>query len=418
MKFKFGFVVIVFFSVIVWYLNQTTTDNLVEPTRFSNTQTLRVMPLSIADVSLEYLGAFRLPAGQIGASRVAYSSGALAVTPHDSFFMSGNNKLQGIAEFEIPKFNKAITVADLAIAKVKQPFVQFLNRNNIGNDQGLNHIVAMELIEDNLYVNVAEYYDADAKNTDTTFILDNPFKLVSSNVRSFFQFEGALHAAGWMSVLTGEWRDKLQASYISGYANNLPINSRQSIGPSAFISYLDNFAGISESNGVVPMTAVMDFSLSNPLHSDMLNELGNNKLWTVKSRAVYGFHIPDKDFYLVLGNSGGHESKIGYKIQTIQGNKCPGYCAYNELDYYNYYWLFDLNDFMQVKQGSTKPYQVRPIDYGKLELPFEHTLAKKSLLIGADFSLVKNELYLVLGEVDDLQVIHDVLPVVLVYRLN
>jgi len=61
---------------------------------------------------------------------------------------------------------------------------------------------------------------------------------------------------------------------------------------------------------------------------------------------------------------------IGYKPTQSDGNVCGGPCPYDADDYYNYYWLWDVNDLLAVKNGTLNPHDVRPYDYGVFNAPF------------------------------------------------
>lgn len=64
-------------------------------------------------------------------------------------------------------------------------------------------------------------------------------------------------------------------------------------------------------------------------------------------------------------------SSIGYKIVQTNSNLCGGPCAFDSDDYDNYYWLWDVNDFVEVKQVNKQPHELRPYDRGKIEMPFQ-----------------------------------------------
>ena len=213
----------------------------------------------------------------------------------------------------------------------------------------------------------------------------------------------------------------LGGNYISGWASNLPIAGRNSYGPSAFVVDFDKLSPTTSTNVTLHTAVLMDFSLENPLHPDKYNNqetihrnnnnqdtvpiiIGTNDLWTVLSWAAYGFIIPNTRTYAVFGSSGGHKSGIGYKIQQIGHDyNCSGPCANDPLDYYNYYWLFNLDDLIAVKNGKMQPYDVRPYEYGEFPAPFQTSDYLTSIeaamrpIRGGDFDASSNTLYLVLG---------------------
>lgn len=372
----------------------------------------------VESATFSYQGAFRFPVKPIGISRMAYAQGPFAIDPQsNSFYIVGHAKQQAIAEFKIPKI-KNDKLKNLSIAKPIQAFQNYLdNSSYLKNTQKINRITGMDLIEGSLFVNAMEFYDADNNAKDTTFIIDHPKNLAESRVRGFFQLQGRAHSAGWISQLPQKWKDKLSASYLLGNASNFAINSRLSIGPTLFTSYLDMFAGIDEKGGLITAKPLMDFSLKNPMREDRYNKHLTNNVWTEVSNAIYGFIIPNTNTYLVIGSSGGHASKIGYKIQPKNGPKCGGPCPKDAHDTYNYIWLFDMNDIYTNKISQKDPSSIRPYKYGVLKMPFQPKQGVKKI-IGADFDEHNKKLYLLIESVDRLQSKWESTPVMLVYQLS
>jgi hypothetical protein len=350
---------------------------------------------------------------------MSYTNGTFAVSPNgNSVFVAGHNQFQSIGEFLVPEFRQTDDPSKLLIAKNIQPFNSFLsNKKRLNNPQNLNRISGMEIIEGELFVNAIEYYDAAGDNTHTTFIIRDAYNLKESKIDGFFTMKGLAHVAGWMSKLPKKWQETFDATYLNGYASNYAINSRLSMGPTAFVSNIDIFAGIDEAGGLIPTKTLMNFSVNRPMIDDLYNKTGTNKIWTEISNAFYGFILPDNDSYLVIGNSGGHESKIGYKAKQINGNKCAGPCAFDPKDYYNFYWIFDVNDFISVKNGVKRHHKILPVTSGKLHLPFKPGNNTKNI-IGADFNEKTGILYIMLKDVDKTQSIYEKAPVMLAYKIK
>ena len=56
-----------------------------------------------------------------------------------------------------------------------------------------------------------------------------------------------------------------------------------------------------------------------------------------------------RDRYFVIG--------IGYELVQEDGNQCGGLCAFGPSIYYNYYWMFDINEILFAHTVSrTRPY--------------------------------------------------------------
>jgi hypothetical protein len=396
--------------IIMILLGQSAKSNTSLPTQ-------KLLP-DDSKFNFEYLGAFRFSTEMYGKSRMAYANGTFTISPDGkTVFVAGHQQLQSIGEFLLPELRKSDEATDLLIAPNLQPFQSFLNNDwKLKNPQKLDRITGMEVIEGELFVNAVEYYDAPGNNKHTTFIVREANNLAKSKVDGFFSMKGYAHSAGWITKLPQKWREIFSATYLNGYAGNYAINSRLSMGPSAFVSNIDIFAGVDESKGMIPTRTLMNFSIKHPMLHDLYNKSGNNKIWTEVSNAYYGFILPNNDSYLVIGNSGGHESKIGYKAKQINGHECGGPCAFDPKDYYNFYWIFDANDFVAVQEGKKKAYELLPAMYGKLQLPFAPKNKTKNI-IGADFEHKNGILYIMLEDVDNSQSEFEKAPAMLAYKL-
>lgn len=358
-----------------------------------------------------YAGAFRIPNTKLGDSLANYSSGVIALGKNNqSLYMVGHQKNNAVAEFILPKPSFEKDVDDLPIASVMQNFSSLIKNKKITgtqirNSQNLNRINGMLYEKGKLFVNMLEYYDADGQNTHTTLVAENAHNLAESSIKGFYAIEGGTKIAGWYSKIPQEWQTVFDSEYIVGSAANYPINSRQSIGPSAALIDLDAFNEYK--GGSVPSKTLLGFSLKNRLNKDLFNKSLKNDLWTHKSQAWYGFIVPNTNTYVTIGWSGGHHSGIGYKHKGRKGKKCPGYCAVDEQDYYNYMWLWDVRDMLKVYKGEAKPYELRPYEWGEFKVPFEHgednDKAQFNQIGGATFDSVNSILYVSLRGVDRLR---------------
>ena len=345
------------------------------------------------------MGGFRIPLSTKGESRIAFSQGVFTLRQNqDSFFIVGHAHHQAIAELAIPVLSKSKTISEWNFATFKQPFSSVISRASSGNPQKIDRITGMKEIEHQLIVNGMEFYDADANVRDTTLIVRDADQLVSSKIDGFFQLQGAAHAAGWISEIPKVWQKALGSEYLVGNASTLAINSRLSIGPSAFSAQFFGVLNGAEESGLILTNGLMDFSLKQPIAPDQYNKSLKNNIWTELSAAHYGFIIPNTSSYLVVGKSGGHNSGIGYKITQDNGRECGGPCSVKAEDNYNYFWLFDVADFVSVKAGEKQPYQPRPYQFG-----FFDTVNTSSYIIGADYHKDTGLLYVVYSREDKYQ---------------
>ncbi len=319
---------------------------------------------------MQYQGAFRLPASNFGNSNLNFSEGPIEYNPaNHSLFIGGHDHQQSIAEFSIPTFIDG-TLEQLNMGTNIQPFASHLNTVACANSQNINQIGGLKLIEGRLWVNAYEYYDADGNVTNTTLVVDDPTSLSSSDVPGYFDYSGgAGHTAGWISKIPSEWQIQLGGSHLTGISSGIPIISRCSVGPSAF-AFNPQQVVLDCNNPQIATIPLLDFSLTNPLHADLDNSDGQNNIWTHLSRATYGVIVPGTRTYLTVGYSGGHTSGVCYKCTQSNGNLCGGYCAPDADDYYQYYWLWDLEDLVAVRNRIMQPFEVVPYHHGILNTAF------------------------------------------------
>jgi hypothetical protein len=374
--------------------------------------------LHITDI--QYRGAFRLPAATFGSSSLNYSEGPLEYNPlNHSIFIVGHSHHQNIAEFAIPGLNDSIVLQDLPMAAAPlQQFTPVLNRATSGNPQGLDRIGGMKFVNSNrgpqLIINAYEYYDAPGNNSQTTLIARNSSELASCVMEGYHSFQGgAGHTSGWISPIPQQWRSSLGGDAITGQSSGIPIISRTSVGPSAFAFSTDDLTEVASVINPIQTAKLLDFNLAHPLHEDLSNTSGTNDIWTHLSRVVYGFVVPDTRSYLTIGQSGGHSSGVCYKCTQNNGNLCGGYCANDAADYSLYYWLWDIEDMLAVKNGTMHSYDVRPYDYGVFPTPF----ATRSFG-GGSFDPESNTLFLTIQQADRLQGTYSNPPVVVAFTFG
>ncbi len=368
--------------------------------------------LSMSDLSYE--GAFRLQLAPDDVSGLGYSPGVIALgADGSSLFVEGHVRDTAVAEYPMVEPSKASTLAELPMTGPPiQPFVRLVDRVPSGNEQGIDRYGGMAVIDGSLVVNGFEYYDADTSVTHTALAVGDASRLADSPVVGWAETAGGAHAAGWLSSIPAAWQALLGGTHLSGASSGIPIISRASVGPSAFVLDLDPSLGT-----VGSAQPVLDFSLDNPLAADLYNETGSNDLWTHMSRAVYGVIVPGTRTYLTIGSSAGFNSGVSYGVSPHNSDK--GYYPNEIDDKAPFYWLWDVNDLVDVQQGSKQPHEVRPYDYGPLELPFgEFAGDLRNDLGGATFDPATGTLYLSLANADDQQSQFEPVPLILAYDIG
>ena len=377
--------------------------------------TVRAEDVGFSVNDMVYEGAIRFKDGVYGVSRLGFANGAIAVdTERSSVFIVGHEQHQAIAEYEMPGFSKSMIVQDLPMAVNVQPYTTIFDKVTDDNTDKLNTITGLNLIDGRLVVNVAQYYDGDGGNTDTTIVIAEPRQIADSSIAGYIKMDSAVRGSGWLTKIPNPLQNDFGYDYISGYASNLPINGRNSMGPSAFGINSTNLLS-AKADSTISMEEFLGFSIENQLHEDHYNESGTNDIWTEIARAHTGIIVPGTNTYAVFGYSGGHEAGIGYKIRG-----CGGACPIDAGDVYNHYWFWSLDDLQKVKSGLLQPHQIRPYEYGRFELPFElqDEFDTPRLMSGASYDYENQLLYFTLGRADKSQGRFEYLPILLKYSLK
>lgn len=379
------------------------------------------LPLLTVD-NFEYEGAFTLSSDAYASSSLNRADAKIAYNAaRNSLFIVGNTKQQNVAEFSIPLLPKAATKTLIhSDAKPLQTFIPILDSPQLNHSQNIDRITGMAVINNKLFINALKYYDARAKNDHTSIVIDKSDALDRANIKGFYSLQGAAHAAGWVSTIPEHWQGQLKGKYLSGNASNLPIASRHSIGPSAFVIHDIDF--LDKAPSLIQTTALIDFNLKHRLNPDFYNESGKNNIWNVVSKAEYGFIIPNTKTYAVFGSSGGHHSNLGYKIKQKDGRQCPGPCAYDPNDYYNHYWLFNVDDMVLALEGKKLPHQIRPYEYGKFKVPFDRRIKpnKKQVfnpITGGAYDHRSSTLYLALKNAHQTNQFK-ISPIIVAYKVS
>jgi hypothetical protein len=405
------------------------------------------LPL-LEDMSqFKFIGAFKMNGAPRGDSKLSNSEAIIDIdvdnnrffiTSHTGsvscFLTNPDSHAHSIAELAIPELVKSTELSALNEAVFIQDFTNLLDFSRIStisvdtekdpyNSDCMDRITGIKYFKGSLILNTMEYYDAHNNNIDSALLIQNAKELKNSPISGFFQVQGSAHTARWISEIPPAWQKLFEGEYIFGNGNNYPINARQSLGPSAFVVDLDRFSSTAASTSV-PSTSLIDYELTflegqmypgigsyhGALHKDFFNVSGENKLWTEKSKAVFGFIVPGTSTYAVIGSSGGHNSRICYKntystsvslfnsgeisapddgcktvrtlteFNTLPSEEqvgiqvCGGYCIVDPDDFGNYYWLFDVNDMLKVKNGELHPAAVRPYATGEFFVPFQQDI--------------------------------------------
>ena len=397
------------------------------------------VPTDLPLISIDhftYIGAFRVPADTgSNVSNMNYSLGRIAYNPdRHSVFITGHNQHQALVEFAIPELVASNKIDELNVATVLQNFSTVLDRAASNDPERPDRITGMQYIHGpngpELLINVGVYYTG-APMTETTLVVRDPSNLANSVVDGYFELEGRERAAGWISPVPSEWHNAIGAKYLTGHANNLSIRSRLSVGPSVYVFDPFQIVGSSSVPRPVPTEALQVFpdTGGQRLHDDSYNASGQNNLWTELSKVHYGFIVPSTRTLFTIGRSGGHNPAAGYsgvcyKDHTAPDYPCPPGVSWggpgptDPEDWYQFYWLWDVNDLLAVKAGNASPHTARPYARGIFPSPPEFQGKRYNKKIGGgSFDPKSGRLYVVSVE-PERPGTFDTSPIVLVYEVN
>lgn len=341
---------------------------------------LQLPLISISDIDGAFTGAFKVeyrsPNDGVDPDvplRTGYANGRIAYSPaSETIFIDSHRYSDAIAEFKIPSsLSRSSDAGNLPSAVVVQDFVTVINRASAPSSEGIDELGGMAVINNELFVQAYDYYDAPALDVNTTLVMRDKNKLATSEVDGFFNLGGAGKTLNYLSPIPTQWQTLLKGNYLAGNGGGIPINGRLSIGPSLYAFDSTDFA--TKGSGDIQTKSWLSYGLDKPLSTkpgewDQYNKTGlnsnfaqSNRLWTQSSAAWFGFIPNGSRTFVVLGSSGMHNSGGGYKITQTNGNVCGGPCPYEPLDRSPYYWLYDLKEIVSASSNAT----VLPYAYGE-----------------------------------------------------
>jgi hypothetical protein len=367
----------------------------------------------IAIDDLSYAGAFRVSSETFGASSTNYSVGALAYNAEkNSVFIAGHSQDKAIAEFAIPTLGTSTTMTDLPeVPQPLQPFSTIFDR--VANPGAIDTITGMYVVDGQLMVNAENRQDASGPAEDTTLVIADADALDGA-ISDFYQLPGGAIAGGYISPVPAQWQDALGGTALTGWASNYGIVSRYSIGPSMFGFSPESV--VAAGPGPIATTEHMAFPFAgdNFLVPDARAQTEGTatQTWNPLSRGVYGFIVPGSRTFAVVGSNGGVASGVGEGITQIDGTVCNGSCPYDPDDFYNYYWLFDLDEILAAGDSADPT----PYAHGRWDVPFDD--GGQHLIVGATLDPERGLLYMALSEAGALQGTFETSPVIVAYRVS
>lgn len=319
----------------------------------------RTTPAPVGGINLEFAGATAIPDRSDDGFKVGRGIGALA---YDDGLLWVSGVDLKVCAFR-PTWEMVTDPNALVRGKWAVPSMTTDNAESADWNQRRS-VTSLKVIEGKLWVGLTDYYDANGDNFRTHVVIDPS----TGDVSPYRYMEGAARVSGWLQPVPAEWQDRLGGPWLAGHADNQPIAHRGSQGPTLYI-----WDG--QENRDIPTQELMSYNLNHPLATDRYNnntdgdiatrskiptQVGSNDLWTVESEARIGFILDDK--YVVFGRQGMRDSSGGYKIIKKDGRRFQGPHAWENDDYQNYFWQYDLNHILE----QSEPWSARPEKWGEL----------------------------------------------------
>ena len=369
--------------------------------------------------NLQYVGAFRVPDGTIGASSFSYGGSAITYNPaNNSLFAVGMPYDQAIAEIKIPSsIVNSTNLNNLPVATVLQPFTSILPRipNNPSymSSGGYEAIGGLMVDNGQLIGTAFNTYDASGSAMVSHFELSS-LNLASASVSGLYQVGtmGGGFVGGYMTPVPSEWQSALGAPFLTGQGA-LNIITRTSFGPDAFGFNPANF-----NSGVTPdipyvyydqnHTTLGAWNSSPPtLFNGTVggdNNTGFGAVFVPGSRSVLFFSaIGTGPFYYGEASDANDSNRTAKGAHSVGGN------------YTWQVWAYDANDFAAVKNGQKNPWDVVPYATWNFTLP---TTDGAKNIGGVAFDPSSGRLYVSELNVDNSRSQYDSDPLIQVFQIS
>jgi hypothetical protein len=341
-------------------------------------------PALLKQSALIYEGAFRLPRGRWGNTKVSdgfsFGGSALAYNPNnDSLFIVGHDHQQMIAEISIPSVVNSSEVNRLSTAKVLQPFSDPTERKmaQLTTGSGVK-IGGLMIYIGKLYLTAYDYYDGGGKQILSHFV--RPMDLSDrGHVLGPFAV-GNMKAGfvdGWMIPIPPYWQTSLGAPAITGNCC-LNIISRTSFGPSAFGFNPVDLGKVNPTPAVPLVYYPAKHTTLGPWSAESSNFNGT----TVIRGAVFP-EGTSSILYFGRQGLGPWCYGPGTNKQTLAGTRAKSgqnYCydptsnatGPHAPPYAYQVWAYNAADFLMVRKGIKQPWEVVPYAVWNFDLPFQN----------------------------------------------
>jgi hypothetical protein len=352
---------------------------------------------------LSYAGAFRLPQATSATQTFEWGGTGLAYWPaHDSLLVVGHDWYQQVGEVSIPTPGTGSSVTGLPRASLLQALTDITvgKLDDIdGADAAHPKIGGILPYGNQLIVSAWGYYDAGPPfQTKSHFIANSNFSAASASgpfqVGRGFQaiapdtMRIAGFVSGYMAPIPGSWQAALGGTALTGQGGYISILTRTSAGPSASVFTPGSLGTTNPAPATIVMGYPTDGSGGGPLHHPTLGNWGQNGGLYNGTQGFRGMIFPEGTSSILYFGWGADQFCYGVgtddPAKHLQPSNVPGrpYCydpvpsAVGTLGTHGYpvkpiVWAYNANDFVAVKNGSKKPWDIRPYATWSLNLPFQ-----------------------------------------------
>lgn len=286
---------------------------------------------------LVYVGAFRVPTGDLGGGSLKNGGRGLTFNPiKNSLFIMGSVTYKKTAEISIPEIVNSTNISDLKIASVLQTPIDltggkydYLSDNATPVDNG--GMPGSFLVYKNKLLGTAwAYYDASGYQGDRSHFTASPnwstdgtqfsgmYAVGVSPMGS--QYANGGFVGNYMMTIPTSWQSILGGPVLTGQGA-IPIVGRTSWGPSLWVFDPDNL-GV----GTPPVPATM--LVGYPENHHLLGDYSDSpNLYFNKSCGFGGAVFPENsDSVLIFGNYGlgTYHDNAGTILAQNRGDSCYG----------------------------------------------------------------------------------------------
>jgi len=363
------------------------------------------LPLLYQD-NVNYVGAFRPPLGPDEAQSFAFGGHSVSYWPaHNSLLLVGHASHQLVGEISIPTPGTGATVGDLPRASFIQNLTEILGGRRLtvdGNTHDGVRIGGILPTASSLIVSVWDVYDSVIPSQSRShFVTGQDFSNLGAvqgpfQVGTGYSVGGATHVAGFvagfMTPIPTEWQAALGGPALTGQSGDISIIGRTSWGPAVSV-FRPSDLGVTSPAPAVPV-------LGYPGDHPTLGVWGQPGGIFDGGQTFRGVVFPSGTrSVLFYGHGGPFCYGEGTPNQALHGRPTPDGSVYcydgnanaNYKGVHNFpskpmVWAYDANDLVAVKNGTKKPWDLRPYATWTFTLPFQSRIVNG--LETGDFTII------------------------------